>query len=249
MTNQNVTSPALQVNPSFPASPYLVINGQVNASRKWSRKQRRSFQRLMSFCYERLGQGCQLLRVDLTSPSGGDSKTLSRKLEELKRRVKRVFGYEVKAFVVRTSEGNGVLHMIWAINHLRAVYIPYEWLKEQWEDIHGAWNVSIRRMKPSEVKRAAGYITSQYLAGQSSVEYVSWPYGGLTISLARSWHVVRSEVMKGYLGACKFANHFNRILDRGDLFNTWRTILDKGFCRVAGVCFFISSRSIEFYYE
>ena len=79
------------------------------------KKQRRVFQRLVSWCFEAKSRDCQLSRVDLTTAVGGPAHLLRRHLQELRRRVERDLGYKgIETFVVETSEGNGVLHMVWA---------------------------------------------------------------------------------------------------------------------------------------
>jgi hypothetical protein len=84
-----------------------------HSSSNWTRQQRRVFQRLTSWCYETKSRDCQLLRVDLTTASCGPAKLLRRHLQELRRRIERDLGYRgVEMFVVETSEGNGVLHMV-----------------------------------------------------------------------------------------------------------------------------------------
>jgi hypothetical protein len=135
----------------------------------------------MSFCYERLGQGAQLLRVDLTSSPDSIPGTLSRHFQELRRRVQRVYGYDVRAFIVQTKEGQpaGVLHMIWAISQSKAVWIDQKWISDQWENIHGAKVAWISRLPHNGVKNVARYFSCQYLAGQESIVRISWPWGSL----------------------------------------------------------------------
>ncbi len=114
---------------------------------QWSRKQWRVFQRLTSWCYEAKSRGCQLARVDLTTASGGPAPFLRKHLQELRRRIERDLGYPgIETFVVETSEGNWVLHMVWAWVGDRTFIVDQGWLSEQWEKIHGAFIVYIRRM-------------------------------------------------------------------------------------------------------
>lgn len=66
-----------------------------------------------SWCYEAKSRDCQLSRVDLTTAVNGPTHLLRRHLQELCRRVERDLGLQgLELFVVETSEGNGVLHMV-----------------------------------------------------------------------------------------------------------------------------------------
>ena len=66
---------------------------------------------------------------------------------------------------VHTNEGYGVLHIVY-----RGSYCPYNWLVDNWFDIHLSWSVNIRLIKSDKKhnKRVAGYVVSQYVAGQGS---------------------------------------------------------------------------------
>ncbi len=76
-------------------------------------------------------------RVDLTTAVGGDAFKLRRHLQELRRRVERDLGFnDLRLFVIETSEGNGVLHMVWAWRGSRSFFIEQEWLSQEWEKIH-----------------------------------------------------------------------------------------------------------------
>ena len=68
-------------------------------------------------------------------------------------------------FKVQTNEGNGVLHITY-----RGEYLPYNYIVDNWQDIHNSWNVNIKRISDNkkDTKRSAVYIVSQYLAGQNS---------------------------------------------------------------------------------
>ena len=57
------------------------------------------------------------------------------------KRIKRSFGCQFEYIKIKTREGNGVLHVIYA-----GPYIPQPWLSRNWEEIHGAKVVHIRKM-------------------------------------------------------------------------------------------------------
>jgi hypothetical protein len=69
--------------------------------------------------------------------------------------VEREFGFKgIEQFVLETTEGNGVLHMVWAWRGARSFYVPQAWLSEQWEKIHGAPVVWVRKMGLARRRRS-----------------------------------------------------------------------------------------------
>jgi hypothetical protein len=68
-------------------------------------------------------------------------------------------------FKVQTNEGNGVLHIVY-----KGQYLPYNYLVDNWQDIHNSWNVNIKRIgnNKNDTGRASSYIVSQYVSSQNS---------------------------------------------------------------------------------
>ena len=124
----------------------------------WSPKQRRAYHRIMSGY--KMSQFCndKLRFMTLTTSNQGRDNNLRKDFIVLVKRIRR--RYRRFEYVrVRTSEGNGVLHVLY-----RGSYIPRAWLKSQWEDIHQSWNVDIRDTR----RYHCSYVINQYLCGQSS---------------------------------------------------------------------------------
>jgi hypothetical protein len=164
------------------ASPLLVNNGHSGTfntgKAPWTRKQKRTYRNLISWMSLKRGQGYQLFRVDLTSILGG-GEYLTDNFKALRRDVENTFHYQLEYFKIETIEGNGVLHMIWAIKCDRPVWIPQKWLSRTWEKISGASVVWICRLGSSRdkstgmrykkrtdsehIKKIAGYLAGQYL--------------------------------------------------------------------------------------
>ena len=147
-----------------PNSSLLVIHSSkcaVSSIAKgviWSPKQRRAYHRIMSGY--KMSQFCndKLRFMTLTTSNQGRENNLRKDFIVLVKRIRR--RYRRFEYVrVRTSEGNGVLHILY-----RGSYIPRAWLKEQWEDIHQSWNVDIRDTR----RYHCSYVINQYLCGQSS---------------------------------------------------------------------------------
>lgn len=226
MTSQNITSAKFPVNTSFCESP-PVVPSLVNYghSSTFSRKQLRSYHRILSFQTEREGHGSQLLRVDLTTVKGDDSSKLADHCEELLRRVKRVYGYDVKALKFYTPEGGGVIHGIWAIDSKLAVYIHQEWLSAEWEKIHGAKVVYICRIGrgAGHRKRVAKYLIGKYLGHHGAGCHLSWPWKSLTLPLGRAWVQYKRAICS-----------LNFRLKKSDFISYWNDLLTKGYCEIRG---------------
>lgn len=90
--------------------------------------------------------------------------------------------FDFEYLKVRTSEGNGVLHIVF-----KGEYIPFEWLCDQWDDIHNSPITDIKIVKKN--KKMARYLVTQYMSGQDMFIRYSWSWG---------W------VYRGFVGMWKF---------------------------------------------
>jgi hypothetical protein len=197
---------------------------------------------------EAQGRGCQLLWVCLTTAQGGDASKLGIHFQELRRRVERVYGYYVEFFKVETCEGFGVLHLVWAIKHDRAVYIPQVWLSDEWNKIHGAHRVWIKRFenKKNSIRNVARYFVGQYLGGQSAIKRVSWSWWRSRVAIGKAW-----SQFKKILGEGDFSNpwaglHWRvRQISKWNKFKAWEELLSEGWCAIAGITITIVGRSLH----
>jgi len=116
--------------------------------------------------------GGRLRHMVLTTSDEARTWDLVNDCRILFKRITRKYG-QVEFFKVRTSEGNGVLHILY-----RGSFIPQSWLSSMWSDIHQSPNVWITEA----CKRHIPYVINQYLAGQSQFERYSsswyWVYPG-----------------------------------------------------------------------
>lgn len=121
--------------------------------------------------------------MTLTISPRSKGRNLNADFRALKMRILREFYFEMKYWKIRTSEGNGVLHMVF-----RGKYIPQEWLSEQWADIHKSPIVDIRSLHETR-KGLTGivfYLIGNYLSKQS-FERMSWDYSWVFPAFVRSW--------------------------------------------------------------
>ena len=105
-------------------------------------------------------------------------------------------------FKVETNEGNGVLHIFY-----RGSYLPYNYLADNWMDIHNSWEINIQKVDLTNPKKSSAYVVNQYVAGQGS-SYVrssqSWDwvfrgYTGLMRGLRRDYPFKYRELWDNYL--------------------------------------------------
>ena len=158
-----------------PSSPLLVLN--YGDSSTLGRKRRSTYQRLMTLLNRWEYQRRSIIRMDLTTAIGGDSSKLSDHYEELIRRIKRKTGVDaIQYWKMITREGNGVIHAILAGNV--SLYVDQKWLSEEWEKIHGAIIVYVKRYRgePLSRGRVSRYLVSQYMSGQDAQAHVSWTW-------------------------------------------------------------------------
>jgi hypothetical protein len=111
-----------------------------------SRRRSTLYRNAIAFFVHLKEQGYQFLRVDLTSSELSCSASLQRHFEELRRRIERTFGFRIEYFKVKTSEGYGTLHCIFAGKKSKRFFIDHAWLKAQWDDIHRASIVYVKRV-------------------------------------------------------------------------------------------------------
>jgi hypothetical protein len=223
-------------------SPSLVYNGQESISKspvfksQWDRQQRRIYSKLQSFTVLKSSEGYQLFRVDLTTGIGGNAGLMSAHALELVKRVGRVFGYSVEYFWVRTAEGHGVMHGVWAVKHEKAVYIPQVWLSSQWEEIHGAHRVWIKRISTKgHLKNAVRYLVNQYLANQSSIVRCSYSWNKCKVSLGRGWSSFK-KIISSKCPVLRYERLYGRDVAIRDwlpmrsMITMWQSLLTHGLC-------------------
>jgi hypothetical protein len=97
-------------------------------------------------------------------------------------------------FKVITNEGNGVVHVMF-----RGWYIPYNWLVDNWSDIHLSWEVNIQLVSnlSKDDKKVVSYIVSQYVVTQSSSyvrfsQSVDWVFRGFVVA----WRELNADVWR-----------------------------------------------------
>lgn len=168
-------------------SSSLVNNGQSSIT-PWGKKHKRQYQRLMTLLYRWESMGLSIVRLDLTTAVEGNPKLMTKHYEALRRRIEKKIGKRVHYWWVQTQEGNGVLHTLMAAEG--SLYVEQEWLSKEWEKIHGAEIVYIKRYKKGYYsrKRVSKYLVCQYLAGQFGNIRMGWSWKRtFNVPISKAW--------------------------------------------------------------
>jgi len=175
---------------------------------KWSKKQKRGYHRIQSCLRYWQAHGYQVLWVTLTTAEGGDASRLAYHHQILRQRIERHLGYKgLQHFQVQTTEGNGVLHIFWAWKaakgfRQRPFWVSQAWLSSQWQDIHGAPIVWIKRVKGGRRSRnrLSRYCICQYVTDQSGYKNMSWSWKRtFGFPLVRCWQWFKRHIKEDLL--------------------------------------------------
>jgi hypothetical protein len=159
---------------------HLIEDKQNSSRREWNSKQKRAYHRILSGLKKQAILGKRIRFITLTTANYVDYLKLNAHFQTLRYRINRKFG-KMEYFKVKTNEGNGVLHIVYAGN-----YIPQNWLSQNWAELHGgSCVVDIRALRGSN-KQLARYLVSQYVAGQSFIRN-SWSWGWVCRKFAYFW--------------------------------------------------------------
>lgn len=150
---------------------------------KWSRKQKRGYNRVLSCLQYWQSRGYQMLWVMLSSSPESESGKLAENHYRLRQMVESQGFPGIQHFQVRTSEGNGVLHVIWAWKaedgfREKLFFVRQSWLSKAWDKLHCARVVWISKIGKSrrDSMQVARYCIAQYLGEQSGYEYMSYSW-------------------------------------------------------------------------
>ena len=162
------------------------------------RQRGRLYQRMMTGFWWNRKQRVRFLTLTSSPDSPED---IQSSWEEMVRRIRKKTG-KFEYFAVFTREGHGVIHSVYV-----GSYLPFDWIQEQWVDIHKAHRVNIKDVSKYDglKRKKAGlpginhdhserdviyhprglvlYFLGQYLKNQTAIEKISqsgnWVYPGV----------------------------------------------------------------------
>lgn len=152
------------------------------------RKQKRCYHRFMSGIQATRGRGHGLRFMTLTTSEEATPGELHRHWRSLVARLRRRWS-SFQYCVIKTDEGNGVLHILFD-----GPYIPQAWLSSTWQKLHRSKIVDIRLVTGS-MRKIATYLVWQYLGNQSSSR-LSWSWGWVFPGFCGAWRGLK-RAMRG----------------------------------------------------
>jgi hypothetical protein len=80
-------------------------------------------------------------------------------------------------------------------------FLPHTWLVDNWTDIHNSWDVNIKEINTKDTKGAAAYVVSQYLSSQKAA-YIrsSWSWTWAFKGFATRW----KNLVKSFQNRCYY---------------------------------------------
>jgi hypothetical protein len=128
----------------------------------WSAKQRRGYRRALSGSSIAVRVGDDLRFLTVTS-SPVSPRVVQKSLQILVKRIRRKFG-KFEYCGVRTSEGHGVIHLLY-----RGCFLPVAWIRHAWYEIHRAFEVWITVVddRKGGIGGISRYMVTQYMSNQS----------------------------------------------------------------------------------
>lgn len=149
----------------------------------WNRQQKRGYHRALTCMEYWRENGYQMVWVMLSSSEASDSKLLADHHDRLRKMVERRGFPKLEHYQIRTGEGNGVLHVIWAWKaeggfRDKAFWVGQRWLSAAWDKLHRARVVWICRIgtRRKDTFKVARYCIGQYVGEQSGYEYMSYSW-------------------------------------------------------------------------
>lgn len=126
--------------------------------------------------------------------------------------------FSFEYFKVHTNEGNGVLHVLY-----RGSYLPYNFLVDNWQDIHLSWDLHIMEVDLADPRSASLYVVSQYVGGQGcsyvrSSQSHNWVFYGFKSAWSNLKHrfCYNPFLSKYYLNHCEV-----------NIFSLWDDVLRR----------------------
>ncbi|MBA7706167.1 hypothetical protein ES703_115014 [subsurface metagenome] len=161
----------------------------VKSSRRWSPKARRWFQRMLSGVTHHEANRRRIRVITLTTSPRARAfgMDINADFQVLRKRIVRKFGSKFEYWKLRTSEGNGVLHILYV-----GAWIPQSWLSKNWDEVHNSEIVWIQEFKRRR-KKLVSYLMSHYLPhheGMGLYTRMSWSWGWVFRGFAGAWAYV-----------------------------------------------------------
>jgi len=193
-------------------------------------------------------RGYQFLWVMLSTANGGNASKLAYDHKRLRLSLDRRLGFGgVQFFQVLTTEGNGVLHVVWAWKGQRSFYVPQDWLSREWNRIHGAPVVWVRRVGNGQRDRdkVSRYVIQQYCGGQSGFVRFSYSWWSCDFAVAKCWETLKSLASVSFRDdSAKWGWRREFIVPMSELVASWQALLRDGELIFEDVLYVVRDRQL-----
>ncbi len=184
----------------------------------------------------------------LSTAPGGDARKLAYHHKRLRQSLERKLGFKgVEFFQVETTEGNGVLHVVWAWRGERSFYVPQDWLSSEWKRIHGAPIVWVSRIGSGQRDRdkVGRYMVAQYCGGQSGFVRFSYSWWSCEFPLAKCWETLKTLASVSFRDdSAKWGWRREYVLPMSEIIAAWETLLRNGEVMLADVLVGVRERQL-----
>ncbi len=234
-----------------PPSPLLVSNDTSRTDTptrvRWSQSQCKCYHRVRSLFTLWASHGYQLVWVMLSTAPGGEADKLSQHHKRLRQNLDRKLGFTgVQFFQVRTTEGYGVLHVVWAWQGDRPFFVKQNWLSNEWERIHGAPVVWVKRIGDGQQDRekVGRYIVDQNCGAGSFVRF-SWSWWSLEMPLVKCWNSLKDNASVTFLDpTARWGRRREFIFPKREVVAAWEDLLRFGRAKLGDISLAIQGNEI-----
>ena len=171
----------LKANFQSPESVLSEISGLI-LNRGWGSKENRLFHRAMSGLEYASAHGESVTSLMLSNRPQDDDSRLSSDWQVFRKAILRHWGILVQYFRVRARNEASLKNHFHPLMHLHVLmkgisWIPQDWLSAEWERIHGAPVVFIRRVGGAfeDRRKVASYVAGYF--GHHPFSRMSWSWG------------------------------------------------------------------------
>lgn len=178
---------------------------------RWTPKVRRWYHRILSGATHHQANGRILRVITLTTRPEARDRDLNADFQALKKRILRKWPCRFDYWKLRTSEGHGVLHIVYS-----GIFIPVAWLKQAWAAVHGGSHIVYIQKLRGNRKRVVNYLMGHYLPSHADryeiYSRMSWSWGWVFRGFAGAWKYTWKTANTFY----EALEAWNRLMRRSD---------------------------------
>jgi hypothetical protein len=193
-----------------------------------------------------------VLWVTLTTRNSVQNGQLAYHHKRLRQSLDRQLDFQGVQFVAVRCRGDKNpslqhLHVLWAWQGSRSFYVPQDWLSMEWERIHGAKIVDIKRvgLTRDDQRKLTRYIVTQYCSDQRGLQRLSWSWWALPVALARGWESMKRLASVSYRDdSAKWGWRREYVFPMSVVVVAWEHLLESGEAFLGDTLLALSGRDV-----